>query len=177
MGGGGWLAAERWLVADGRWAGLRSVAIWLKVASAFGVPVSTTHSIVGAVAGFAIIQAGPGAIDWEVMRAIVLSWFVSPILGALLGFSMFYLVRRMILNDPDPPRAVLQRLPHLLFLVFAPFIFFFFFQGPEGGFNVVFLRRFRLCCRLYCGDGRLLLLRLNGRGLFRRRRRDGVCGL
>jgi inorganic phosphate transporter, PiT family len=120
------------LLAYGMLAALLASAIWLHLASAFGMPVSTTHSIVGAVAGFGVLQFGASAVDWGMMVKIVLSWFISPAFGALLGFLMFTLVRRMILDQDDPQDAVVRRIPYLFFIVFATLAFSLLVKGMKG---------------------------------------------
>ena len=73
----------------GMMASLCAAGVWQQVASYFGWPVSTTHSIVGAVFGFGLIYGGQGAIQWENMGTIVMSWLVSPILGAVSAILYF----------------------------------------------------------------------------------------
>lgn len=120
------------LMVYGMLAALLASAVWLHLASALGMPVSTTHSIVGAVAGFGVIQYGAQAVDWGTMSKIVLSWFISPFCGGLLGYLMFILIRKLILDKEDPQDAVLSRIPYLLFLVFATLIFSIFKKGAKN---------------------------------------------
>lgn len=119
----------------GMLAALLASAIWLHLASALGMPVSTTHSIVGAVAGFGLLQFGAAAVDWGTMSKIVFSWFVSPFCGGLLGYLMFILIRKLILDKEDPQDAVLARIPYLLFVVFATLIFSIFKKGAKNAFR------------------------------------------
>lgn len=120
------------LLVYGMLAALLASAVWLHMASALGMPVSTTHSIVGAVAGFGVIQFGAAAVDWSMMSKIVLSWFVSPFCGGLLGYLMFVLIRKLILDKDDPQDAVLSRIPYLLFVVFGTLIFSVFKKGAKN---------------------------------------------
>lgn len=110
------------LLVYGMLAALLASAIWLHLATALGMPVSTTHSIVGAVAGFGLTQFGASSVDWATMSKIVLSWFISPLSGAILGYLMFILVRRLVLDQEDPHAAVLARIPYLLFFFLGTLI-------------------------------------------------------
>ena len=67
-------------------AALAAAALWLNLATLLGWPVSTTHSIVGAIAGFGIVVGGSGAISWGTLGAVVASWVVSPLTGGLIGY-------------------------------------------------------------------------------------------
>lgn len=120
------------LLVYGMLAALLASAVWLHLATAFGMPVSTTHSIVGAVAGFGLIQFGFGAVDWGSMGKIVLSWFVSPVCGGLLGYFMFILIRKLVLDKDDPQDAVLRSIPYLLFVVFSTLVFSMFEKGAKA---------------------------------------------
>ncbi len=105
------------LLALGMTGSLLAAAVWLQVATSFGLPVSTTHSIVGAVVGFGLTAVGLDGIDLTKIAQIMASWVVSPMLGALLGFLVFVLIRRHILRKPDPVRITVRVAPHLVGLV------------------------------------------------------------
>jgi len=90
---------------------LPAAAIWLHMASSFGMPVSTTHSIVGAVTGFGVVAFGVGAIDWSTMGQIVASWFLSPVLGGLIAFVLFKLILALILGRHAPTHAAIRHAP------------------------------------------------------------------
>ncbi len=101
----------------GMLAALLAAAIWLMVASRRGWPVSTTHTIVGAIVGFAIVGIGPGAVEWGKVATIVASWIVSPAVGGITAFLLMRSVQRFIL-DTDRPFAQARRLaPFYVFLV------------------------------------------------------------
>ncbi len=90
---------------------------WLMVASAKGWPVSTTHSIIGALVGFSIVGIGPDAVNWGKIATIVASWVVSPMLGGGIAYCLMLSLRRFIL-DTDRPFENAQKLgPLYLFLV------------------------------------------------------------
>lgn len=101
----------------GMLAALLAAALWLNVASFAGMPVSTTHSIVGAVAGFGIIAAGFGAVNWLKMGQIVASWFISPVAGAIMGYLIFKFISKSILGNQRPARAAISVTPFIVFLL------------------------------------------------------------
>ena len=98
-------AAEPRLYVVGMLGALLSCGIWLQVASYFGLPVSTTHSIIGAVVGFGAIVGGFDAVDWSQVGSIVLSWIVSPLSGACIGYILFTLIRKYIFYKDRPLEA------------------------------------------------------------------------
>ncbi len=107
------------LLAIGMLTALLSSAIWLHVATHFGLPVSTTHSIVGAVAGVGVVAFGLSGVDWGTLGQIVASWVVSPVLGGTLGFVTFVFIRRRILASSDPVGATISVGPWLVGVVAA----------------------------------------------------------
>ena len=104
-------------LAIGMTCSLLAAAIWLHVASYFGMPVSTTHAIIGAVTGFGLLAFGVDAINWAKMGEIVASWFLSPILGGVIAFVLFKLMVGTILGSQTPARAAIQFAPFLSFVV------------------------------------------------------------
>jgi PiT family inorganic phosphate transporter len=90
------------LLVLGMLAALLSAAIWLMVATQRGWPVSTTHTIVGAVVGMAIAAFGMDAVKWGKMGEIVASWFVSPVLGGVGALLLMLSIRKLILDTADP---------------------------------------------------------------------------
>ena len=105
------------LLAIGMAAALLSAGVWLNIATWMGMPVSTSHSIVGAVAGFGIATAGVHCVQWGKMGQIVASWFVSPVAGGVLGFALFKLISKCILGRERPVRAAVKGAPVIVFLV------------------------------------------------------------
>ena len=104
-------------LAVGMACSLLAAAIWLHTASHFGMPVSTTHSIVGAVTGFGLLAFGFDSIHWAKMGEIVASWFISPILGGLIAFVLFKLILATILGRQTPTRAAIRFAPFLIFVI------------------------------------------------------------
>jgi PiT family inorganic phosphate transporter len=101
----------------GMLAALLAAAVWLMIASSRGWPVSTTHSIVGAVVGFAIAAIGLEAVEWGKISQIVASWVVSPLLGGAISFVLMLSIRRFILNASHPFEAAKRWGPVYVFLV------------------------------------------------------------
>ncbi len=113
----GLLAGSPELLVFGMLASLLAAGVWLMVASTFGWPVSTTHTIVGAIVGFAIVGMGASAVQWAKVGAIVASWVVSPLLAGTLAFALFRSVQRLIFDAGDPFRAAKRYVPLYIFLV------------------------------------------------------------
>ena len=101
----------------GMLAALLSAGFWLMVASAKGWPVSTTHSIIGALVGFGLVGIGSESVQWDQIGSIVASWVVSPAIGGLLAFLFMLSVRKLILNTPDPFESARKWGPAYIFLV------------------------------------------------------------
>ena len=113
----GLLAGSPEVLVYGMLASLLAAAVWLVVASYFGWPVSTTHSIVGAIVGFAIVGIGVTAVQWGKVASIVASWVVSPLLAGTLAYALFRSVQRLIFDAADPFRAAKRYVPVYIFLV------------------------------------------------------------
>lgn len=105
------------ILVFGMLAALLSAAIWLMVASNRGWPVSTTHSIVGAIVGFALAGIGTEAVEWQKIGQIVASWILSPVLGGTLSFLLMMSVRHFILNTDNPFENAKRWGPVYLFFV------------------------------------------------------------
>ena len=101
----------------GMLSALIAAAIWLTVASWLGWPVSTTHSIIGAIVGFAIVGIGVEAVNWPKIGTIVLSWLVSPIVGGALSFFLMISIQKLILDTEKPLINSKRYAPYYVFLV------------------------------------------------------------
>jgi PiT family inorganic phosphate transporter len=101
----------------GMLASLVAAGIWLMVASARGWPVSTTHSIVGAIVGFAVTGIGVDAVKWGKIGEIAASWLVSPLLGGFLAMLLMWSIRASILNAENPFQMAKRWAPVYVFLV------------------------------------------------------------
>ncbi len=86
-------------------AAMMAAAVWLTIATRYGLPVSTTHSIIGGIVGVGLVmevQHDTSLIDWEVVKKVAVSWVASPLMGGLFAFFTFWIIRATILNAPDP---------------------------------------------------------------------------
>ena len=104
------------LLIYGMLASLLAAGVWLVVASRYGLPVSTTHSIVGAIVGFAAVVVGIEAVKWGKVGSIAMSWVISPLLAGILSFFLFRSVQILILNSNDPFRNAKRYVPVYIFL-------------------------------------------------------------
>jgi len=104
------------LLIYGMLAALLAAGIWLLVASRFGWPVSTTHSIVGAIVGFAAVGIGMDVVAWSKVGTIVMSWVVSPALAGIISYWLFRSVQKFILNTKDPLKNARRFVPIYIFL-------------------------------------------------------------
>ena len=91
------------------------------IASFMGWPVSTTHSIVGAIVGFAAIGVSVDAVHWGKVSTIVASWVVSPVIAGTLSFALFRSVQRLILLQDDPFTKAKRYIPIYMFFVGFPY--------------------------------------------------------
>ena len=96
---------------------LASAGTLLLFATRMGMPVSTTHAIVGSIVGFGVVGVGLDAVVWGKVAQIVTSWFTSPLLGGVLAFLIFHLIRRLILDRSDPVQAGRRWGPLFFFVV------------------------------------------------------------
>ncbi len=103
------------LLVYGMIAALLAAAVWLSVASKFGWPVSTTHSIVGAIVGFSIVAAGMSSVAWPKVGKIVASWVTSPLLAGGTAFVMFTFLRKWVIAVDDPLTRTRRVAPVLVF--------------------------------------------------------------
>ena len=105
------------LLVFGMLASLLAAGSWLLIASYNGWPVSTTHSIVGAIVGFAAVGISVDAVSWGKVISIVSSWVVSPLMAGIISFLIFRTVQHLILNTEDPFRNAKKYVPGYMFLV------------------------------------------------------------
>lgn len=123
------LGGDPMVIAVGMTCCLLAAALWLNIATYAGWPVSTTHSIVGAVVGFGLIAGGFNAVNWGVMATIAASWVVSPLLGGMLGYFGFVFIKRRILNVDRPLLALRGWGPIMVFPIFAILALSVLFKG------------------------------------------------
>ena len=105
------------LLIYGMMSALLAAGSWLLVASAMGWPVSTTHSIVGAIVGFAAVGISPDVVSWGKVSSIVASWVVSPILAGTISFALYISVRKLILDTEAPEERARKFIPYYMWAV------------------------------------------------------------
>lgn len=98
-------------------AALLASAVWLQIATWKGWPVSTTHSIVGAVVGIALMIGGPSVVSWGGVLKIAASWVTSPLCGGIISFLLFRLIQAKIINSKRPLQQAYRYTPYLVFYI------------------------------------------------------------
>ncbi|MFP3869425.1 MAG: inorganic phosphate transporter [Syntrophobacteria bacterium] len=116
----------------GMFAALAAAGIWVHTATILGLPVSTTHSIVGAVVGFGILSVGFAAVSWGKVIAIAISWILSPVCGAVIAGGLYYVVREKILRSQSPEAVAMRWAPYLIGCVLVVLVLSFVFKGLEN---------------------------------------------
>lgn len=110
-------------------AALLAGAVWLNLATWLGAPVSTTHSIIGAVMGAGIAAGGWDLVNWGTIGAIVASWVISPVMGAVIAIGFLYLIKRTITYQRDMTAAASRVVPVLLGLMAWAFVTYMLMKG------------------------------------------------
>ena len=105
------------ILVYGMLAALLAAGVWLMIASSKGWPVSTTHSIVGALIGFAIVGIGPEAVKWGKVGSVVMSWVISPAVGGTISFLLVISTRKLIFDTDDPLKNAKRYATVYIFLV------------------------------------------------------------
>ncbi|MCE1239215.1 MAG: inorganic phosphate transporter [Azonexaceae bacterium] len=116
-------------------AALLAGAIWLNIATAIGAPVSTTHSIVGAVLGAGIAAGGLSAANWGTMGGIAASWVISPVLGGIVAAAFLYWIKRAITYQSDMVAAAQRTVPVLIGLMAFAFSTYLILKGLNRIWN------------------------------------------
>lgn len=119
-------------------AALLAGALWLNLATALGAPVSTTHSIVGAVLGAGIAAGGFAAANWPVMGKIVASWVVSPVLGGLVAAAFLFWIKRAITYKSDMVAAAQRTVPLMIGVMAFAFSTYLILKGLNKIWKVEF---------------------------------------
>lgn len=105
-------------------------AVWNILATFLALPISGTHSIVGAMAGFTMVARGPSFINWKGLMKIVGSWFVSPVMSGILSAAIFLIIVKFILKSKNPIRNGLFSLPFFYFGTLLVNLLSIFLDGP-----------------------------------------------
>jgi PiT family inorganic phosphate transporter len=126
------VAAHGSLMLYGMLGALASAATLLLFATRIGLPVSTTHAIVGAIVGFGAVGLGLDAVVWSKVGQIVASWLTSPLIGGALAFLIFHLIRRLILDREHPLEEARRFGPAFFFVVTFVIGLVTFFKGLKN---------------------------------------------
>lgn len=124
----------------GMFSSLIAAGIWVQIATSAGMPISTTHSIVGAIMGFGIVAGGGKYIYWGKFIKIVASWIVSPILGGIISFFIFHFIKKVILDAEKPVLRTRTWGPFLSSLVFFIIMLSIIYKGLR--LNIPFSQSF-----------------------------------
>ncbi len=94
-----------------------ATSIWITAATYLGLPVSTTHSIIGAIAGFGLVSSGLSVINFHKLTTIFASWILSPFAGAMISFCIFTIIKKLVLEAKNPYKATKRVFPSTVSLV------------------------------------------------------------
>lgn len=120
------------LALIGALSALLAAAFWVSFATWKSLPVSTTHSIVGAMIGFGIMAGGVDVINWGKLGAVVLSWVISPIFSMVIAYILFKVIVHLILSRRDQVVAALRWSPLFVGCAFFVVVLSFLFKTPLG---------------------------------------------
>jgi len=104
------------LLVFGMTAALLAAGLWLIIASYFGWPVSTTHSIVGAIVGFSAVGVGVDSVTWSKVVGIIGSWVITPLISGIIAYFIFMSSQKLIFNTKDPIANAKRFVPFYMFL-------------------------------------------------------------
>jgi len=129
------------LLVYGMLAALLAAGVWLLIATMKGWPVSTTHSIVGAIVGFGVVGLGANSVNWNAVVTISLSWISSPLIAGLLAFCIYRSVHILILDSETPLINARRYIPIYMFMVGLMISMVTFTKGLTNvGLEVTFLQ-------------------------------------
>ena len=95
--------------------------VWLNVATMFGLPVSSSHAVVGAIAGFAWVASGIDGVAWQAIGLISLTWVITPVVSGAIAAALYGLIKYWILDQPDPLLHLQEWIPWLSVSVVGTF--------------------------------------------------------
>ncbi|KAG8229674.1 hypothetical protein J437_LFUL010006, partial [Ladona fulva] len=101
------------------------------VATFLKLPISGTHSIVGATVGFTLVSKGTEGLDWRTLGTIVASWFISPVMSGIVSVGIYVLIRRFILQSSNPMVSGLRSLPLFYSMTIMVNVFSVIHDGPK----------------------------------------------
>lgn len=120
------------LALIGALAALLAAALWVSFATWKSLPVSTTHSIVGAMIGFGIMAGGFSVINWVKLGAVILSWIISPLFSMIISYAMFKIIIKLIISKEDPFSRALKFSPIFIGITVFIVVLLFLYKIPLG---------------------------------------------
>ncbi|WP_297489600.1 inorganic phosphate transporter [Thermococcus sp.] len=123
---------DPWVIVYGSLAALLAASTWLIFATYNGLPVSTTHSIIGGVVGYGLVYAGTSIVSWGKLGQVVSSWILSPIFGAVMAFLIFKAIKSTILMRDDPLKSARHWAPVWIGLAFVVIGTMFYMKVVHG---------------------------------------------
>ncbi|MEP0870774.1 inorganic phosphate transporter [Trichocoleus desertorum AS-A10] len=114
-------ATQPQVLVAGMVAVLLSCGLWLQIATSLSLPVSSSHAVVGALAGFGWVAVGSQAVDWQAIGLISLTWVVTPLISGAIAASFYGLVKRWILDQPNAMQSLYEWIPWLSAALFSVF--------------------------------------------------------
>jgi PiT family inorganic phosphate transporter len=120
------------LALIGALSALLAAALWVSFATWKSLPVSTTHSIVGAMIGYGIMAGGFSVIKWSKLTAVIMSWIISPVFSLIIGFIMFKAITELIISRRDSFLKALKLSPFFIGLTCFIVVLSFLFKTPLG---------------------------------------------
>ncbi len=126
------IMADPQVALIGALSALLAAALWVSFATWKSLPVSTTHSIVGAMIGFGIMAGGIAVINWSKLAAVVLSWVISPVFSLIIAFVMFKIIVKVILIKKGSFVRALKLSPVFIGLAVFIIVLSFLFKTPLG---------------------------------------------
>lgn len=120
------------IIMIGMFAALLAAGVWVLIATLTSLPVSSTHSIVGAITGFGIVAGGPDVVNWLKMGGIVMSWIISPFLAAGIAFFIFTHIRKYILFKRNFILQAKRWAPIWIALAVSMICLSFLYKTPVG---------------------------------------------
>ncbi|MEH2072637.1 MAG: inorganic phosphate transporter [Nostoc sp.] len=92
---------------------LVSCGVWLQIATSRGLPVSSSHAVVGAIAGFSWVALGIDAIDWSSIGMITIGWVLTPVISGAIAALFYSQIKHWILDRPNQLAQLQEWIPWL----------------------------------------------------------------
>ena len=126
------ILADPNLALIGALSALLAAALWVSFATWKSLPVSTTHSIVGAMIGFGIMAGGVSVINWTKLGGVVLSWIISPLFSMIISYLMLKFIIRFVISAKNSLEQALKLSPVFIGMACFVVVLSFLFKTPLG---------------------------------------------